>query len=44
MKVEDIPKYEESINFNINVFEMNQTVLTPIYISKHYSEEQKYKY
>ena len=36
MKVKDIPKFEKLNNLNVNVFELNGTVLTPIHINKNY--------
>ena len=40
MKVKDIPKYENLINLNVNVFELTGAVLTPIHINKHYFQPQ----
>ena len=40
MKVKDIPKFEKLNNLNVNVFELNGTVLTPIHINKNYFQAQ----
>ena len=40
MEVKDIPKFENLNNLNINVFELNGTVLTPIHINKNYFQPQ----
>ena len=40
MRIKDIPKFEKLNNLNINVFELNKTVLTPIYINTNYLEPQ----
>ena len=40
MKVKDIPKFEKLNNLNVNVFELNGTVLTPIHINKNYFQLQ----
>ena len=40
MKVKDIPKFEKLNNLNVNVFELNGTVLTPIHISTNYDQPQ----
>ena len=41
MRVKDIPKFENiSIGLRINVFEINETVLTPIQINKNYLQPQ----
>ena len=46
MKVKDIPKFEKLNTqsafgkLNVNVFELNGTVLTPIYINKNYLQPQ----
>ena len=40
MKVKDIPKFEKLNNLNVNVFELNGTVLTPIYINENYKQPQ----
>ena len=40
MKVEDIPKFENLNNINVNVFELTGTVLAPILINKNYLEPQ----
>ena len=40
MKIKDIPKFERSNSLNLNVFELNGTVLTPIYINTNYDQPQ----
>ena len=40
MKVKDLPKFEHLNNLNVNVFEINGTVLTPIHITKNYLQPQ----
>ena len=46
MKVKDIPMFEKLNtqsafgNLNVNVFELNRTVLTPIHINKNYLQPQ----
>ena len=40
MKVKDIPKFENLNDLNVNVFELNGTVLTPIHIIKNYLQPQ----
>ena len=40
MKVKDIPKFERKNNLNINVFELTNNILSPIYINNNYNEPQ----
>ena len=40
MKVEDIPKFENLNNLNVNVFELTGTVLAPFHNNKNYLEPQ----
>ena len=40
MKIKDIPKFENSNNLNVNVFELTGAVLTPIHINKNYLQSQ----
>ena len=40
MKLEDIPKFENLNNSNVNVFELTGAVLTPIHINKSYLQSQ----
>ena len=40
MKVKDIPKFENLNNLNVNVFELTNSVLTPIHINKNYLQPQ----
>ena len=40
MKVEDIPKFENLNNLNINVFELTGNVLPPIHVNKIYLQPQ----
>ena len=40
MKGKDIPKFENLNNLNVNVFELTETVLTPIHINKNYLQPQ----
>ena len=40
VKVKDIPKFENLNNLNINVFELNGNVLTPIQVNKNYLQPQ----
>ena len=39
-KVKDIPKFENLDNLNVNVFELTNSVLTPIHINKDYLQPQ----
>ena len=39
-KVKDIPKFENLNNLNVNVFELTNSVLTPIHINKNYLQSQ----
>ena len=40
MKVKDMPKFENLNNLNVNVFELNGTVLTPIHTNTNYDQPQ----
>ena len=40
MKCEDISKFENLNNFNVNVSELTNSVLTPIHIKKTYLQPQ----
>ena len=40
MKIKDIPKFEKLNNLNVNVVELNGTVLTPIHFNKNYFQPQ----
>ena len=40
MKVEDIPKFENPNNLNVNVFELTNSVLTPILNNENYLQPQ----
>ena len=40
MKVKDIPKFENLNNLNINVFELTNSVLTPIHTNTNYDQPQ----
>ena len=40
MKIKDIPKFEKLNNFNVNVFELTKTVLTPIHTNMNYDQPQ----
>ena len=40
MKVKDIPKFKKLNNLNVNVFELTETVLTPIHINMNYDQPQ----
>ena len=40
MKVKDIPKFENLNNLNITVFELTNSVLTPIHTKKNYDQPQ----
>ena len=40
MKVKDFPKFEKLITLKFNVFELNETVLSPALFDEPYSEKQ----
>ena len=40
MKVKDFPKFENLNNLNVNVFELTNSVLTPILINENYLQSQ----
>ena len=41
MKVKDLPKFERFYRLNLNVFELNGTVSTPIHNNKNYLQPQR---
>ena len=40
IKAKDIPKFEKPDNLNINVFELERTILVPAHINRNYDQPQ----